>query len=50
MTTLPDGVMSPITILKQEDGNVTFNISNPFLSDVLTMYYEYTKGVAQSAQ
>ena len=50
MTTLPDGVMSPITILKQVGGNVTFNISNPFLSDVQTMYYEYTKGVAQSAQ
>ena len=40
-TTLPAGVVSPIAILKQEGGTVTFNISNPFLSDVQTMYYMF---------
>ena len=49
-TALPAGVMSPITILKQEGGNVTFNISNPYLSDVQTMYYEFYDELVHGGQ
>ena len=48
--TLPMGVTSPITILHQQGSNVTFKIYNPFLSDVQTMYYEFTSGVTHGVQ
>jgi len=37
-TVLP---FNPITIVSQDDETVTFNISNPFSEDVLSVYYQY---------
>jgi hypothetical protein len=32
---------NPITIVRQDDENVTFTITNPFGEDVLAVYYQY---------
>ena len=49
-TTLPVGVQSPITILSQEGGNTTIEISNPFTSGIQAMYYQFTSGPSRDVK
>jgi hypothetical protein len=43
-TSLPLFVPSPITIVAQKGGTVTFNISNPFPDTLRALYYQFSDG------